>query len=286
MYSTLIKSYTINYAEEKEKKGKRVIDSNLAVSERIRELSERLEAEPEEDFADEFTEGLDAAQVDALLTDQDELAEENAKNEAAQKLIDDANAEAQQIIEDANTEAERIIAEANTKAEEIFAEAREKGFAEGNEAGYAEGMEKAAEKEREIEQKSVELDRQFEEKVAQLEPKFVDTLTGIYSHVLGIDLTGRSETVLHLLQDTIRNIDGTKSYLVHVSGDDHEYVSEHKDELAEGLGASAVVEIISDVTLTAGNCFIETDGGIFDCSLGTELDLLKKELRVLSYSQE
>ncbi len=283
MSSTLIKSYTYNYAEEKEKKGKRVIDSNLAVSERIRELSEMMEAEPEEDFADEFTEGLDAAQVDALLTDQDELAAENAKNEAAQKLIDEANEEAQQIIENANAEAERIIAEANAKAEEIFAEAREKGMAEGSEAGYAEGMEKAAEKEREVEEKSVALDRAYEAKVAELEPKFVDTLTGIYSHVLGIDLTGRSETVLHLLQNTIRNIEGTKNYLVHVSGDDHEFVSEHRDDLAEGLGSSATVEVINDVTLTAGNCFVETDGGIFDCSLGTELELLKKELRVLSY---
>ncbi len=283
MSSTLIKSYTYNYAEEKEKKGKRIIDSNLAVSERIRELSEMMEAEPEEDFADEFTEGLDAAQVDALLTDQDELAAENAKNEAAQKLIDEANEEAQQIIENANAEAERIIAEANAKAEEIFAEAREKGMAEGSEAGYAEGMEKAAEKEREVEEKSVALDRAFEAKVAELEPKFVDTLTGIYSHVLGIDLTGRSETVLHLLQNTIRNIEGTKNYLVHVSGDDHEFVSEHRDDLAEGLGSSATVEVINDVTLTAGNCFVETDGGIFDCSLGTELELLKKELRVLSY---
>ncbi|MCR5830605.1 MAG: hypothetical protein K6G67_00505 [Lachnospiraceae bacterium] len=283
MSSTLIKSYTYNYAEEKEKKGKRVIDSNLAVSERIRELSEMMEAEPEEDFADEFTEGLDAAQVDALLTDQDELAAENAKNEAAQKLIDEANEEAQQIIENANAEAERIIAEANAKAEEIFAEAREKGMAEGSEAGYAEGMEKAAEKEREVEEKSVALDRAYEAKIAELEPKFVDTLTGIYSHVLGIDLTGRSETVLYLLQNTIRNIEGTKNYLVHVSGDDHEFVSEHRDDLAEGLGSSATVEVINDVTLTAGNCFVETDGGIFDCSLGTELELLKKELRVLSY---
>ncbi len=279
----MIKSYTYNYAEEKEKKGKRVIDSNLAVSERIRELSEMMEAEPEEDFADEFTEGLDAAQVDALLTDQDELAAENAKNEAAQKLIDEANEEAQQIIENANAEAERIIAEANAKAEEIFAEAREKGMAEGSEAGYAEGMEKAAEKEREVEEKSVALDRAYEAKIAELEPKFVDTLTGIYSHVLGIDLTGRSETVLYLLQNTIRNIEGTKNYLVHVSGDDHEFVSEHRDDLAEGLGSSATVEVINDVTLTAGNCFVETDGGIFDCSLGTELELLKKELRVLSY---
>ena len=281
----MIKSYTFNYAEEKEKKGKRVIDSNMAVSERIRELSELLEQEPETGFADEFTEGLDAAQVDALLTDQEELAAENARNEAAQKLIDDANEQASQILENANAEAEQIISDANAKAAEIFEEAKANGHAEGTEAGYAEGMERAAAKERELEQKAADLEREFDEKVAQLEPQFVDTLTGIYSHVLGIDLANRSDVVLNLLRNTIRNIDGSKNYLIHVSNDDHEYVTANKDELSAGLGESATVEIINDVTLTAGNCFIETEGGIFDCSLGTELELLKKELRILSYSQ-
>ena len=283
MSSTLIKSYTVNYAQEKEKNGKRVIDSNLAVSERIKELSELLEQVPEEDFADEFTEGLDAEQVDALLTDQEELAEERERNEAVQKLVDDANEQAQQIIADANAEAERIIADAKTQSEGIFEEARAKGEAEGNEKGYAEGLERAAEKEREVEAKAVALDEQYEQKVAELEPKFVEILTGIYSHVLGIDLSGRSDVVLHLLQDAIRNTEGSKNFLVHVSGEDHEYVNENKDELIAGLGTSATVEVINDVTLSAGNCFVETDGGIFDCSLGTELELLKKELKILSY---
>ena len=90
--------------------------------------------------------------------------------------------------------------------------------------------------------------------------------------------------VLHLLQNAIRNVEGSKNFLVHVSAEDHEYVNENKDELTAGLGESASVEIINDVTLSAGNCFVETDSGIYDCSIGTELELLKKELRVLSYS--
>ncbi len=279
----MIKSYTVNYAEEKEKKGKRVIDSNLAVSERIKHLSEILEQAPEEDFAEEFTEGLDAAQVDALLTDQEELAEENARNEAAQKIIDDADETAQQIIADANAEAERIIADANSQTETIFEEARAGGEAAGEEKGYAAGLERAAEKEREAEEKAIALEAEYEDKIAELEPKFIDILTGIYSHVFGIDLSGRNDVILHLLQNAIRNIDSSKNYLIHVSGEDHEYVNENKDTLTEGLGGSATVEIINDVTLTAGNCFIETDSGIYDCSIGTELELLKKELRILSY---
>ena len=38
-----------------------------------------------------------------------------------------------------------------------------------------------------------------------------------------------------------------------------------------------------DVTLKKNQCLIETDGGIFDCSLGVELKELKKQLLLLSY---
>ena len=260
-----------------------MIDSNQAVSERIKALSEILERVPEEDFADDFTEGLDAEQVDALLADQDELAAEKAKNEAAAKIVEDANAEAELIIADANARAAQIIEEANAKAEQVLEEARAAGEQEGNEKGYAEGLERASVKEKEFEQKSLDLETQYEEKLAELEPKFVETLTDIYSHVFGIDLAGRSDVVLNLLKNAIRNIEGAKNYLVHVSKDDHEYVMENRDDLTEGLGNAVTVEIIEDMTLTAGNSFIETDGGIYDCALGTELALLKKELKILSY---
>ena len=89
--------------------------------------------------------------------------------------------------------------------------------------------------------------------------------------------------MLYLLKNAIRNIEGAKNFLVHVSKEDHEYVSENRDELLAGLGGSATIEVIEDMTLAAGSSFVETDGGIYDCSLGTELELLKKELRILSY---
>lgn len=283
MSSSLIKSYSVNYSPEEKKKEKRIIDSNQAVSDRIKELSEILETVPEEDFADDFTEGLDAEQVDALLTDQEELAQEAARNEAAQKLIDDANEQAQQILDDAGAEAAKIIEDANTQAQSVLEEAEKRGENEGYNKGYDEGLAKAAQLEKDLEERDRQREALYEERIAELEPKFVDILTGIYSHVFGIDLSGRNDVVLYLLRDAIRNIDGAKNFLVHVSRDDHEYVSANKDELLSDVSASANVEIIEDSTLKEGNCFIETDGGIYDCSIGTELELLKKELKILSY---
>jgi flagellar assembly protein FliH len=44
-------------------------------------------------------------------------------------------------------------------------------------------------------------------------------------------------------------------------------------------------EIIEDVTLKTGDCMIESDGGIWDCGLGTQLELLVKQLKILSYEE-
>ena len=283
MSSSLIKSYSVAYKDGQDKKKKRVIDSNQAVSERIKELSEILESTPEEDFADEFTEGLNAEQVDALLADQEEVAEQARHDEEIRKIVEDAKAQAQQIIEDANTQAAQIIEDAKAQAVQVLEDAKTQGIAEGNEAGYAEGLERAAEVERQAQEKADALDRQYEEKIAELEPVFVEKLTDIYSHVFGIDLSGRNDVVMYLLRDAIRNIEGAKSYLVHVSKDDYEYASANRDELTAGLSDSATVEIIEDMTLSEGAAFIETDGGIYDCSIGTEMELLKKELKMLSY---
>lgn len=283
MSSSLIKSYTVAYKNDRDKKEKRVIDSNQAVSERIKELSEILENTPEEDFADDFNEGLNAEQVDALLADQDEVAEQNRKAEEIQKIVDDASEQARQIIDDANAQAAQIIEKANAEAEQVLEDAKAKGEALGNEKGYAEGLERAAEVERQAQEKADALDRQYEEKIAELEPVFVDKLTAIYSHVFGIDLSGRNDVVLYLLKDAIRNVEGTKNYLVHVSKDDYEYVSTNREELTAGLSGSATVEIVEDMTLSEGSAFVETDGGIYDCSIGTEMELLAKELKILSY---
>ena len=42
-------------------------------------------------------------------------------------------------------------------------------------------------------------------------------------------------------------------------------------------------EVIEDATLKPNDCLIESDGGIWDCGLGTQMDLLEKQLRILSY---
>lgn len=270
---------------------KRVIDSNQMISDRIRVLTEILENQPSEEFFEEFSEGLNAEQVEQLLSDPEAepYVDEGPSQEdieRARQIVDDANREAEEIIQDANARAQQIIDDANSEAESIRESAREQGYAEGHESGYQEGLAATKEIERSLDERAAKMEEDYEEKISLLEPRFVETLTDIYSHVFNVDLSDKVDIVTHLLKDAIRNIESKSSLLIHVSKDDFPEVNAAKDNLTEGLASSVSIEIIEDITLPKAHCFIEADSGIFDCSLGTELELLKKELVLLSYQKE
>ena len=95
--SNLVKSaYVIENESEN-----RVIDSNEMIAEKLRELTERMEAElaeTEEEFDEEFTEGLNADQMEGLMGDRDAEAESSA----AHSKLEDAKAELARLQEQAD----------------------------------------------------------------------------------------------------------------------------------------------------------------------------------------
>ena len=60
---------------------------------------------------------------------------------------------------------------------------------------------------------------------------------------------------------------------------------EKKRILEESGTSTENLEIISDMTLSESQCMIETEAGVYDCSLETELKELCKKLRLLSYKK-
>lgn len=99
-----------------------------------------------------------------------------------------------------------------------------------------------------------------------------------------MDLSAYRTLVRHLLVDAMQKMGDHKSYMIHVSKKDYPDISSVKTMLQEEAGAGgAAFEIVADATLGNAQCMIETEGGVYDCSLGTELAELKRKLRLLSY---
>lgn len=270
----------------------RVIDSNKTIEEKLicakQDTSKTydLPAFDEESapadsvdllFSEGFSEGIEAETVQAELP------------EDAKEQLQMAQARAEEILAEAQVQAEEICRQAQLMSEQDARTAYEDAKRRGEQDGYREGLGKAdAEAEalrREYEQKEQQLCEQYNQKLEEMEPYLIQKLTGIYEHVFGVELSEHRNILQHLLAATLRSVEISDHYLIHVSEQDYPYVSMQKAQIVEeGCVKNASLEIAEDRTLGKNECLIETENGIFDCSLSTQLTELKRKLQLLSYT--
>lgn len=298
MSRNLVKSYfTIQEGEEP-----RVIDSNTRIEEkleRIRYIMPEVDFIPE-DFGEdagepgEFVDGI-GDPLDMLMSDGYTPEQNGEEMSNVIKANPEPTGVSQADIEELEAMRERMIQEAeadiavmkNMAANEIAtskAVAVEEGRNEGYQRGISEANAEAARIRAQLEEERARIDRMYEEKIVDLEPEFVRVLTNIYEQVFKVDLSEDRKIVVNLLRNAMQRIEGTRNYIIHVSRDDYSYVSENKQMLIDACQTQdATVDLVEDVTMRSGECMIETDGGIYDCSLDTQLAALRKKLILLSY---
>ena len=282
MSSNLYKAGFIHLGEST-----RIIDMNEILEQRLKEEAQRRSREPELVAAqDGFTEGLDAEKVDVLLEPDAETAsmqnasiqeqeQLNREVEAARNELAGLQARIEQEKEQAQLEIEQMKAKA-------FEEADEQGYQEG----YRKGLDSVQELQKQCEAERLQQEQEYQKRLQEMEPVMVDTLCDVYSHIFKVEAKEHKELVLKLLQDTLLKVDSTGSIMIHVAKEDYAYVQEQKAALLEEAGMqSGSVEIVSDATLARAQCMIETEGGVYDCSLDTELAELKRRLMLLAYQK-
>lgn len=282
MSSNLYKAGFIHLGESA-----RIIDMNEILEQRLKEEAQRRSREPELVAAqDGFTEGLDAEKVDVLLEPDAETAsmqnasvqeqeQLNREVEAARNELAGLQAQIEQEKEQAQLEIDQMKAKA-------FEEANEQGYQEG----YRKGLDSVQELQKQCEAERLQQEQEYQKRLQEMEPVMVDTLCDVYSHIFKVEAKEHKELVLKLLQDTLLKVDSTGSIMIHVAKEDYAYVQEQKAALLEGAGMqSGSVEIVSDATLARAQCMIETEGGVYDCSLDTELAELKRRLMLLAYQK-
>ncbi len=284
MFSNLYKAGFVHLGEDA-----RVIDMNAILEKRLKEEAERRSRQPEHELVaaqDGFTEGLNAEKVDVLLEPDAEAASlQNASIQEQEQLrqeIEEARNELASLQAQLEQEKEQAQLEIDQMKAKAFEEANEQGYQEG----YRKGLDSVQELQKQCEDERLQQEQEYQKKLEEMEPLMVDTLCDVYSHIFKVEAKEHKELVLKLLQDTLLKVDGTGSIIVHVAKEDYAYVQEQKAALLEEAGMqSGSVEIVSDAALARAQCMIETEGGVYDCSLDTELAELKRRLMLLAYQK-
>lgn len=284
MFSNLYKAGFVHLGEDA-----RVIDMNAILEKRLKEEAECRSRQPEHELVaaqDGFTEGLNAEKVDVLLEPDAEVASQQnvsiQEQEQLKQEIEEARNELAGLQAQIEQEKEQAQLEIDQMKAKAFEEANEQGYQEG----YRKGLDSVQELQKQCEDERLQQEQEYQKKLEEMEPLMVDTLCDVYSHIFKVEAKEHKELVLKLLQDTLLKVDGTGSIIVHVAKEDYAYVQEQKGALLEEAGMqSGSVEIVSDAALARAQCMIETEGGVYDCSLDTELAELKRRLMLLAYQK-
>lgn len=248
---------------------KRVINSNELIAEKIKAYMQEQQ-ENCENYADEFSELMDSEKVERLLEDKEEVLE-SMNNINTEEILEQARAEAAEIIEQAR-------AEADIMKKQAFDEGERAGY----DTGYSKGLEECERMKQSVEQERVQLRKEYEKEYEKMEPELVDAILEVVESVFQVQFAEKRDFVMHLLQATINKIEGSKDYLIRVSKEDFPVLTEKKSEIQSQLPKNSVLEIVEDLTLVKNQCLIETDGGVFDCSLDTQMESLVRDLRTLA----
>ena len=273
----------------------RVIDTNNLIEEkleRIRFVLQKIEKNEDEVV---YSDGVSDNEMEALTG-------EDNQNESGEGIIRSNVIKAQpvkpqdeivigptkeELIAQAQSEIERMksnaLAEIESQKQSVYEEAQKRGYEDGMQAARQE----ASKLWQDLEQEKENLENKYDSILNELEPKFVEILTNVYEKIFEVNLSEYQNIVLSLLRNSIRKIEGSKNFLVHVSKDDFTFVSEHRQELlSDSNQEGTTIDVIEDQTLKKNDCIIETVNGIYDCGLGTQLSELKKRLCLLSYEED
>ncbi|MCM1307768.1 MAG: FliH/SctL family protein [Butyrivibrio sp.] len=250
-----------------------VIDSNRMLDALIEQHSKAYAQTSSEPDEDGFLCGIGAETVERLVTDTDEESEE-------------LKAQASGIIEDAKTQAESILEEARGQAEELKTRAKSEGYAQGIDEAQKDSdrilSDKLSQMEQEFAARELQLRRECEDYKAHLEPKMAETMLKLFTNITGAIAQDKQDLVLNLVNSVMHNAELSREFTIRVSEDDYKFLISNKDLIYGATLPEYHIEICKDPQLERGQCVIETDAGVFDCSLDIQLQNLVQEIRILS----
>jgi type III secretion protein L len=173
--------------------------------------------------------------------------------------VHDAGVEARGIIEAAERQAQTLLAEAHRLRDDSLEASRRQGYREGlaqwDEARS--GMLRARES----------LDAKYEGELVRLSVKVAEK-------IIGEELRTRPETIVSIVRECLFGIRNAQNLTVRVNPEEREEVLRQIDSLQREVGLSNI-QVIADASVSRGGCIVESERGIVDARLETQLRRLE-----------
>lgn len=273
--SNLLKRGTTTISEE------RIIDYNELIKLKLKNIANDRENHGNVD-ADGFVNGLKADVVEQLLTGSDEDGEtaqsqEDVNNQIAAAL-EEANEQAQTIRDEAN----EVLAQAHMEARKIIEDAKRTGYEQGAQNAREEYNAKTDELARDYEAKKAQLEKEYNDMKASMEPELVETITEVFKKITYTVAEDNKDIIIGLINGVMKNTDISNEFIIKVSPEDYKFLVNNQGKIYCSVSKEVTMDIVEDATMKKNQCIIESDTGVYDCSLDIELNNLIEDIKLLS----
>jgi flagellar assembly protein FliH len=199
----------------------------------------------------------------------------------AERIKQSALEEAERLKQEALESAGQIRFQAVQEAEQIKENARKEGFQSGRDEGIAQGKKEGLSQTQALYQKAVSFYQEIvnykSEWLNDWQEAVLELALTAAEKVIRRELENRS-IIKEILDELLLPISDSEQVKVHVHPD---HFAETSHFLKEGEYARYQLQrirVIPDLKIEEGTCVVETESGIYDGQLSTQLNEIKKQL--------
>ncbi|MGC2194485.1 MAG: type III secretion system stator protein SctL [Terriglobales bacterium] len=203
--------------------------------------------------------------MDEKILKADSLAEKILvpSPKVLKREVYEASRDARDVVALAQERAKQIIEEAERQRDAIREQARQDGSTQGL-AEWNGILARAV-------QRSEELTKTWEETMLRLSVRVAEK-------IVGEQLRLHPDTIVEIVREVLKNIRPGKHLSIQVNQAEAHQARARIDRLKEALGGSSEIEIVASASVPAGGCVIESELGIIDARLETQLKCLEDVL--------
>lgn len=180
----------------------------------------------------------------------------------ASGILKAAKDESKSTVDAANAEAERILEE----SKQAYEDERQRGYTEGLEQGKQE----MAEEMMDLVAKSAENFNRFQENVIGIVTRAVRRVIGEIN---------ASDRIQKIVENALLIIRNEKQATLRVHPSQAAEVRKTVASFAKENEGTGLIEVVADPRLTEDSCVLETEVGVIDASLETQLKAIEKSIQ-------
>jgi type III secretion protein L len=178
------------------------------------------------------------------------------------RLLGEAQAQADALLEAARAEAASLVAEAQSSFEQAYRSGLDRGLHDAAAQWAGQALDAAGATRRSLYRQS--------ERLSNLVSMAVERV---------IDQEDRAALFRRSLRTIVKLVKNIPVLTMRVHEQDREHAQRAVDAVLKQSGSTMSIEVLGDPALVAGGCRFESDDGIVDASLGTQLEALRRAVR-------